>query len=391
MAPNAADADDLAPEFGKKLSLGDDGQRSSPAGEPPALQITRITGKPSQETVGGSKDLAEDAALRALILNLDASERLSIEVDITDVNEFSGLATLSISKVSFVEKQIENRKPHFVGLSEVKNKGENGAEGAKQLLELLSDDKDDKGFGYLSVEFQQPDEFLIHGWDSKKYEIDDKDPSDRRQKKIERGDKQSDGSWGYGHRYIWTRLVRRDHERRDHETKTFILVTCHMPKKNTTKKNLELVKESWRELMEFIGGNKDVPILLMGDTNKSWQRARGHGGQIRSPKIKYSELEKVLGFQNTDDTDPDPDPVPYPHLALINQVANDHLNNPATTKPTSPQGQGSSIDNFIFFYKDGEKHDDHFQRNYRVHYHRLGWTSHHVLVFEFNKSLLEYK
>ena len=83
----------------RALNLDDHGQRS---GEPPALQITRITDKPSKETVDVSEDLAEDAALRALILNLDASERLSIEVGITDVNEFSGLATLSISKVSFL-------------------------------------------------------------------------------------------------------------------------------------------------------------------------------------------------------------------------------------------------------------------------------------------------
>ena len=135
------------------------------------------------------------------------------------------------------------------------------------------------------------------------------------------------------------------------------------------------VEDAWKELLKFIRLNKDVPILLMGDTNKSWQRTfrRSARSQVQQV-VQPSDLEKVLGFQTTNYV-----PVSYPHLALDDR-------DPATTKATT----GGFIDNFIFFYRDGKKHDD-FQKNYRVHYHRLGWTSHHVLVFVFNESLLEYK
>ena len=325
----------------------------------PTLQVTRNTDHtdpPSRETVNDGVELEEEDALRALILNLEATKPLSIEVKITEVNEFSGLATLSIPKVSFVKTQIEQRKPHFVGISEVKNKGDRGAEGEIQLLELLSD----KGFGYLSAQFDDEKEFLIHGWDERKYKIADSN-SNNRKVKVKNGPGKTDGSWGYGHRYIWTRLVSVS---RDDETETFILVTCHM-----SKKDPELVKSSWRDLMEFIGRQKGVPILLMGDTNRPWAVPYDF-----RPSTAL-RLQDVLGLNPV--TDP---PNPYPHLALDD-------GNPATTMPTTPQGRGSYIDNFIFFYKDGEKHD-HFQKNYRVHYHKLGWTSHHVLVFEFNERLL---
>ena len=67
------------------------------------------------------------------------------------------------------------------------------------------------------------------------------------------------------------------------------------------------------------------------------------------------------------------------------------------TKSGRPPG-GSPIDNFIFFYPDGEVDEKEFQnqeRNfsekYCVDYYRLGWTSHHVLVFRFDPSLLGLK
>ena len=224
------------------------------------------------------------------------------------MNEFSGPATLSISKVAFVERQIQDRKPHFVGISEVKNKGGRGnAEGETELLELLNEvSENDVGpFGYLSVKF--PDEYLIHGWDTNKYIIEGSTGQrDGRNKiRFEHGepDPEHESPWGYGHRYIWTRLVSRD------KTKKFLLVTCHMP---GTASGQSMIEESWNELMAFLGRNKGVPILLMGDTNKSW------GGR------PISSLQHVLGEN------------PYPHLALKQG-----------DEPTTIRLR--HIDNFIFF------------------------------------------
>lgn len=315
----------------------------------------------SYETVG--VDLGGEDALRALILNLDASEMLSNEVTISTLNEYGGPATISIPKVSFVKTQIEQRKPHFVGISEVKNRGDRGAEGENQLLLLLSSRK----FGYLSVKF--PDEYLIHGWDRNKYEIAHSDSNEIKAEVIQ-GQEHTIGSWGYGHRYIWTRLVSRDDT-----PKTFILVTCHMPIKPLGTPSITVPK-AWEGLMKFIKtqNEKGVPILLMGDTNRPWAVPYDF-----RPSTAL-RLQDVIGLNPKADP-----PKPYPHLAL-------DQGNDATTVG------GGFIDNFIFFYKDGEKHiyedpeeyDDHFQKNYRVHYHKLGWTSHHVLLFEFNERLLTY-
>ena len=355
------------------LGVADDDQRPR---EPPALQITQNTDPASHEIVNGSNVLAAEDELRALILNLEATKQLSIDVEITEVNEFSGPATLSISKVAFVKRQIEDREPHFVGISEVKNKGGRGnAEGETELLGLLSD----RHFGYLSVHFN--DEYLIHGWDTSKYRhINDGVELKSKRKGMTKQNtfnnfKQSDGSWGYGFRYIWTRLEPVDAQKTSLDAQKtslapFILVTCHMPTQKTTQKNGDdiEIEAAWKELMKFIETqNKNgVPILLMGDTNLPW--ALKASPNTRSKALR---LQKVIGL----DSNP---PNPYPHLALMKD------GHPATTTGYS------YIDNFIFFYKDGKEHNDDFQKKYRVHYHRLGWTTHHVLVFKFNKSLLEY-
>ena len=320
---------------------------------PPALQVNDPY-DPQGLTVNESVELKKEDALSALILNLDASVNLSNKVTIAHVNGFSGQATVVIKKKKdFVESRLNEHKPHFVGISEVKNAGPDGEAGILQLLQ-------DGPFGYLSRQFFGNDrrtfEYLIHGWDTSKYIIEGSNGPDenRISSAMDPGDR---SPWGYGHRYIWTRLKPVDAEKTS--LSPFILVTCHMPTQEIQGITIE---GAWRGLMEFIKtqNEKGVPILLMGDTNRPWARRMPHQRQVNN----IYTLQNVLGEN------------PYPHLAL--------------TQGAPPTTTGlSHIDNFIFFYKDGEEHNDDFQRNYRVHYHRLGWTTHHVLVFEFNKSFLE--
>lgn len=293
------------------------------------LSSSRVTVKNELEVRLG-KD-----PLKALILNLEASEKLSNEVKIPDVNEHEGEAYLSIPKVPFVKRQVQERRPHFIGISEVKN---------QQDRDKIQDFLNDERFGTKTHKFDG--EFLVHGWKTSEYVID-KDA----------GNEPTDG---HGSRYIWTRLKRKDDE-----NKKFILVTCHMPKKNTTD-NPHLRINSWTSLMNFIRNelNDDVPILLMGDTNARWAAAAA-----ATRATEQLTLQRFLRLGNEPDKR-------FPHLAL-----DENPENPATTIG------GSFIDNFIFFYKDGRKHED-FTKNYCVDYHRLGWTSHHVLVFKFNRGLL---
>ena len=259
-----------------------------------------------------------------------------------------------------MKRQVQEREPHFIGISEVKNR-----DYQDQILAHLGL----KEFGTLSVKFDG--EFLVHGWHTSKYVIDAENAVGRNGPtsiRMNNGDNPPDDCYGYGHRYIWTRLKSKSNS---DEGKKFILVTCHMPKQ---KLQGIRVDAAWEHLMAFIQDereNKGVPILLMGDTNKSWQIAIP---TIHQP-VRYSELQLKTGFSV-----PVPVPVPYPHLALIKQIGGQPQNPPTTLS-------GSFIDNFIFFYKDGEKHED-FTKNYCVDYHRLGWTSHHVLVFRFNRDLL---
>ena len=140
-----------------------------------------------------------DDPLKALILNLDASERLWNEVTITEVNGFTGIASLPIPKLSFVERQVEEREPHFIGISEVKNDKDQSA-----ILQYLKR----KDFGTFSVKFVN--EHLVHGWDTTKYVIDTDvviEPMT-----YNKNDTPPDisGGYGYGHRYIWTRLKKKN-------------------------------------------------------------------------------------------------------------------------------------------------------------------------------------
>lgn len=290
------------------------------------LSSSRVTVKNATEVWLGNDPL------KALILNLEASEKLSNKVNIPDVNEYEGEASLSIPKVPFVKRQVKERDPHFIGISEVKNKNDRA-----EIQSFLNR----KGFGTKTFDFGG--EILVHGWKTSEYVIDN-----------DAGNEPTDG---HGFRYIWTRLKRKDDE-----NKKFILVTCHMPKKNTTSEP-ELLQDSWTSLMDFIRNeqNDDVPILLMGDTNAKWAAAGRRDSWT---------LQRFLSLGN------EPAGKRFPHLAL-----DENHGNPATTIG------GSFIDNFIFFYKDGENHED-FTKNYCVDYHRLGWTSHHVLVFKFNRGLL---
>ena len=346
------DLDGFVDDFARRLNTG-----------PPALQVNEPY-DPQGLTVNRSVELKEEDALSALILNLDASARLEQQVTIAHVNGFSGQATVVITKRDFVESRLNDHKPDFVGISEVKNQREDGEAG---ILGLLGNR--DGPFGYLSRKFFGNDsrtfEYLIHGWDTSKYIIDGSNgPVENRIDSTMPPGLES--PWGYGHRYIWTRLVSKTDS-----TKTFILVTCHMP---TQRIQRIKVPDAWRGLMKFIETqNKNgVPILLMGDTNRSWKPPR------RVPRqgniYNTVTLQDVLG-ENPEN--------PYPHLALDVASIQGDIADFATT-------ENSHIDNFIFFYKDGKEHNDDFQKKYRVHYHRLGWTTHHVLVFKFNKSLLEY-